>query len=480
MQKLSHLNNESVFKYFEEITLIPRGSGDMDKISSYCEEFAKKNSLRYIRDTTNNVIIFKDGTKGYENSEPVILQGHLDMVCQKEDGVDIDFEKDGLDVYVEDGFIKAKGTTLGADNGIAVSMILSILERNDISHPPIEAVFTTDEETGMFGAKGLSFDNLKSKKMINIDSEDDKVLTVSCAGGSDFVMTFDIKRKACIGKKVSISIEGLKGGHSGVEINSHRTNSNFLAGRILNFASSVCDFDIISIDGGDKGNAIPNATKVNLVLNDTQKFKDAVNGYVEVIKKEISLSEPDLMVNILIEDEKEFLVFDDETKQNILFLLLLAPNGVVRMSDKIEGLVETSLNLGILKTEDKKIIAHFTLRSNKESAMEFLEQKLFTLSEKLNANCESFGHYPAWEFKENSKLQALYQRLYKEQFGKDIKVEAIHAGLECGIFASKIKDFDCISIGPEMYDIHTPKERVSISSTKEIYNLVLKVLKELK
>lgn len=480
MQKISHLDKENVFKYFEDITSIPRGSGNMDKISSYCEEFARKNSLKYIRDNENNVVIFKDGTKGYENSEPVILQGHLDMVCQKEDGVDIDFEKDGLDVYVEDDFIKAKGTTLGADNGIAVAMILSILERNDISHPPIEAVFTTDEETGMFGAKGLSFDNLRGKKMINIDSEDDKVLTVSCAGGSDFVMTFDIKRKAVINKKISISIEGLKGGHSGVEINSHRTNANFLAGRILNFAKEKCDFDIISINGGDKGNAIPNAAKINLAVKDADIFTSAINGYIEIIKKEILVSEPDLNIKILIEDEKEVFVFDKETKENILFLLLLAPNGVVSMSDKIDGLVETSLNLGILKTEDEKVTAHFTLRSNKESAMKFLEQKLFAFSKRVNAKSESFGHYPAWEFKENSKLQALYQSLYKEQFGKDIKVEAIHAGLECGIFASKIKDFDGISIGPEMYDIHTPKERVSISSTKAIYELLLKVLKELK
>ncbi|MBE7037824.1 MAG: aminoacyl-histidine dipeptidase [Ruminococcaceae bacterium] len=480
MQKLSQLKPESVFKYFEEITSIPRGSGDMEKISSYCEEFAKKNSLKYIRDVANNIIIFKDGTKGYENSEPVILQGHLDMVCQKEEGVDIDFEKEGLDIYVDGNFIKARGTTLGADNGIAVAMILSVLERNDISHPPIEAVFTTDEETGMFGAKGLSFDKLKSKKMINIDSEDDKVLTVSCAGGSDFVMTFDFVRKSVVNEKITISIEGLKGGHSGVEINSHRQNANFLAGRILNFAKEKCDFDIISIDGGEKGNAIPDFCKINLLTNDAEKIVNIINDYVKIIKSEIINSEPDFKVNITKEGKNTFDVLDDKTKENLLFLLFLAPNGVVSMSDKIEGLVETSLNLGILKTEDEKIIAHFTLRSNKESAMAFLEQKLFTLSKKINAKCESFGHYPAWEFKENSSLQNLYQNLYKEKFNKDIKVEAIHAGLECGIFASKIKNFDCISIGPEMYDIHTPKERVSISSTKEIYELVLKVLEELK
>jgi len=480
MKKLVNLEPSSVFKYFEEISLIPRGSGNMDKISEYCMEFAKTHSLKAIRDEANNVVIFKEGTKGFENSAPVILQGHLDMVCQKENTSNIDFEKDGLDIYIDGDFIKADGTTLGADNGIAVAMILSILESNLVEHPPIEAVFTTDEEIGMIGALKLSLDNLEGKKMINIDSDDSQILTVSCAGGSDFKLTIPLRREKVYGKKIVLTVKGLKGGHSGVEINSGRVNANILMARILNFADSIADFDIISIDGGDKGNAIPLCSVAELVSNDSEVLAEKIKEYATVIKKEISGRESGFELDVEIKEEGNFDVITSDLKEKLIFMLLCAPNGVVEMSAEIENLVETSLNLGILKTDKEKITVLFALRSNKQSALEFLEEKLKLYSKCIDCQVETGGHYPPWEFNDKSKLKKMYKEKFKAKFGYEPKVEAIHAGLECGVFSSGIKGLDCISVGPEIMDIHTTRERLSVSSTKDVYEIILAVLKECK
>lgn len=480
MRKLSNLEPNIVFKYFEEISAIPRGSGDMDRISEYCLEFAKKHSLKALRDDANNVIIFKDGTKGYENSEPVILQGHLDMVCQKEPSSNIDFEKDGIDIYVEGDFLKARGTTLGGDNGIAVAMMLAILESDSIDHPPIEAVFTTDEEIGMIGAMKLSLDNLRGRKMINIDSEDEKVVTVSCAGGSDFKMTIPVKRVKADGKKIIFTVKGLRGGHSGVEINSGRVNANILMARILNYAKNIGDFEIISINGGDKGNAIPLYSRTELVTNDSEAIIEKIKNYADTIKKEISEREKNFELEIQLCEEGTFDAISPDLKDKLIFMLLCVPNGVVEMSAEIEGLVETSLNLGILKTGAEEITLLFALRSNKQSALDFLEEKLTCYSKCIECEIETGGHYPPWEFKDNSKLQKIYKKVFKQKFGFDPRIEAIHAGLECGVFASGIEGLDCISIGPEMMDIHTTREQLSISSTKNIFEIVLNVLKECK
>ncbi len=478
MQKLSNLNPNRVFRYFEEISNIPRGSGNMKNISNYCTEFAKNHNLKFIKDDADNVIIYKNGSKGYENSESVILQGHLDIVCQKEDSCNIDFEKDGLDIYVQDGFVKANGTTLGADNGIAVAMILSILESDDIAHPPIEAVFTTDEEVGMLGALKLDFSNLKSKKMINLDSEEEINLTVSCAGGSDFVMNLPITRSKACATKVDIDIIGLAGGHSGVEIDKGRVNANIMAGRILSFAKDICDFDIISINGGSKANAICNSCKISVAVNDAIYFADKLNEYVNIIKNEIFAREKDFDVKISIKDKNSLEVINSSSKEKLIFALLCLPNGIVDMSKEIEGLVETSLNLGILKTESDKITLHFALRSNKESALKFLEDKLSVFAKNAGFETSTFGHYPSWEFNKNSFLQETYKKIYKQKTGNEINVVAIHAGLECGVFASNIKDFDGISIGPWMYDVHTTKEKLDIKSTQNVYDFLLELLKE--
>lgn len=480
MEKLKGIKPEKVFRYFEEISAIPRGSGNMEGISAYCMAFAEKLGLRAIKDDANNVVIFKDGTKGYENSEPVILQGHLDMVCQKTEDCNIDFEKDGLDIYIDGDFIKAKGTTLGADNGIAVAMIMAVLESGEIEHPPIEAVFTTDEEIGLIGAGKLDMSVLSGKKMVNLDSEDPSVLTVSCAGGSDFIMKLPFKKIKKNGSRITISLKGLQGGHSGVEIDSGRVNADILMGRILNYAVGVANFDIISVNGGDKGNAIPLACTAELVTANPDTIKEELCNYLTIVKDEISAREPGFEFFVEEGESGAFEVMERAAKEKVIFTMLCAPNGVQDMSAEIENLVETSLNLGVLVTEEDKVVFRFALRSNKQSALVFLEEKLFGFSDMLGFETETGGHYPPWEFVEKSSLQEIYKEAYAEKFGVDVQVVAIHAGLECGLFSSAIEGIDAISIGPCMHDIHTVNEKLSISSTADMFDVLKNILKRCK
>ena len=475
MSQLKNLQPERVFYYFEEITKIPHGSGDMDKIASFCVDFAKEHNLKYYCDEANNVVIYKNGTNTLKNSEPIILQGHLDMVCQKTEDSTIDFSKDALDVFIDGDFVKAKNTTLGADNGIAVACILAILESDSYTHPPIEALFTTDEEIGMIGATKLDTSVLTSKKMINIDSEEDDTMTVSCAGGSDFKVFFNFEKEDVTGTGIDLILKGLQGGHSGIEIDKGRVNSNILAGRVLNHLKST-GFDLLSIDGGNKTNAITNLTKIRLCVNNKDEFLKEATEYLEVIKSEFAVREPDFTYQITPLENGTFKAISKESANAIIYALACVPNGVVDMSTEIKGLVETSLNLGILTTKENSTEIHISLRSNKESAMISLENKLKTFFSILPCEFSIFDKYSSWEFNNNSVLQKLYKDIYENETGKALKVEAIHAGLECGVFASKIKDFDCISIGPTMFDVHTVKERLSVSSTEGIFKILLKVL----
>ncbi len=464
------LSTEKVFHYFGEICKIPHGSGNMTKIADYCVKFAKKHNLRYHRDNADNVIIYKPSS----SNNTVILQGHIDMVCQKEQDSKIDFLKDGIETYIDGDFLKAKGTTLGADNGIAVAMIFAILE-SDLPLPSIEAVFTTDEEIGMIGAAKLDTSLLNGKQMINLDSEEDDVLTVSCAGGSDFTAILPITHSQKNGFEVTVTLKGLQGGHSGVEIDKKRVNANILAGRFLNHINS--DFEVISINGGDKANAITNACEIKLCTNDDGFVKSA-EDYLNVIKAEISAREPNFAPTVEIDKRDTFNIINQ--KQDLISILLNCPNGIMEMSAEIEGLVETSLNLGVLKTTSKDILLQFALRSNKQSALEFLEEKLFSFFGLFDCKCKVGGKYPTWEFKENSHLQELYRNTYSEQTKEEVKVEAIHAGLECAVFSNAIPDLDCIAIGPTVLDAHTTKECLSISSTNKIFNILIKLLQKLK
>lgn len=468
-----------VFEIFKELTAIPRGSGNMEKISDYCVGFAKKNNLKFIRDNSNNVIIFKDAVAGGIGKAPVILQGHLDMVCQKTENSDIDFEKQGPQIVIDGDFIKAKDTTLGADNGIAVALIMAVLESDSISHPPIEAVFTTDEEVGMVGASKLDMSVLKSKRMINLDSEEDDTVTVSCAGGSDFKVFLPKNTETVKGYKVNLKLFGLLGGHSGVDINKHRENANVLVGRVLNLLKDVADFRIESINGGDKSNAITPLCKLSLIFENGADIIGEAEKCLENIKEEISVYEPEFDFSVSDSGFGEYMAFSKELTEKVITILEKSPNGVVAMSKEIESLVETSLNLGILKTMENRVFFDFALRSNKSASLRQLENELTEIANSQNAEIEISGHYPPWEYKPNSDLQNIYIECFKEHYGVTPKVEAIHAGLECGIFDAGIKDLTAIAVGPQMYDVHTVKERLSISSTKKFTHLLVSVLGKL-
>jgi len=479
MEQCAQLKPESVFRYFEEIAAIPHGSQNMEAISEYCLKFANEHKLKAQRDDAGNVIIWKDGTAGYQEHAPVILQGHLDMVCQKTEDSTFDFARSGLQLFVEGDFLKATDTTLGADNGIAVAMILSVLADKTISHPPIEAVFTTDEEIGMIGAGKLDFTKLKGRRMINLDAEEQDVLTVSCAGGSDFRVNLNLKRETANGTKVTLFLRGLKGGHSGVEIHKGRVNGGILAGRVLHALGRRVDFHLLSINGGDKGNAIIPAATIEFVISDIGSFSASLEEILADIQKEISNREPSFKPEIVVGTTGEYTVFTKCAKEEIIHFLQTMPNGVLEMSAEIDGLVETSLNLGILQSTEQGLMAHITLRSNKQSALLYLEERLVSIATYHKWDYKVSGHYPTWEFKENSQLQSIYKATFLEQFGYEPAVTAIHAGLECGIFAYHLKDLDCIAVGPWMYDVHTVHERLSISSTRDMYTLLLSVLKKL-
>ena len=477
---MNNLNPERVFYYFKQISDVPRGSGNCNGMAHYCKNFAANHNLKYVKDDADNVVIFKDGTPGYENSDPVILQGHTDMVCQKTENATTDFINRGIELFVDGDFLKAKETTLGADNGIAVAMILAILESDTIPHPPIEAVFTSDEEIGLIGAGKLDKNVLSAKKMINLDSEEDDTVTVSCAGGCHFLAKTPVDFQEKIGRKITVTLRGLKGGHSGVEINNNRVNADTLAGRFLNHIKKSCDFDIININGGDKDNAIPNKCTIELCIDNVDLFIKNAEEYLNIIKAEIADRESGFNFTIDKGEQACCKVLSDDIKEKLIFALTCVPNGVLEMSAEIKNLVQTSLNLGVLEIENDILSLHFGLRSNKKSGLSFLVEKLTAFFDSVNFENSTNGHYPPWEYKEDSQLRELYKDVYTEYFGKAPKVEAIHAGLECGVFADAIDGIDCISIGPALFDVHTVNEKLSISSTENVFNILLKILEKLK
>lgn len=467
---------ERAIKYFYKICEIPHGSGDMKKISQFCVDFADNHGFKCVRDEADNVIIFKSATKGYESYEPIILQGHLDMVCQSVNS--FDFLNNGITIKQDGDFLSADGTTLGADNGIAVAMILAILESSELCHPAIEAVFTTDEEIGMIGASKLDLNLLNSKKMINLDSEDDGIVTVSCAGGADFIAKLPVETKPIKGELVKITLAGLKGGHSGVEINKGRVNADVLAGRLL--AMIDADYNIVSVNGGNKGNAIPNTCIIELVAENADQFSAMAENVFEEIKTEIYAREEGAKIFTEACPQNEYIAFTDALTKTIVSVLTLVPNGIIEMSAEIEGLVETSLNLGVLQTSQDFITMHFALRSNKKTALFFLIKRLEMFFTDINCETSTGGYYPPWEYNDSSTLQELYCATYRDMYNQEAKVEAIHAGLECAVFSAGIKDLDCISIGPQLYDVHTVSERMSLSSTENLLRLLVKILENCK
>ncbi len=479
MSVLGNIYPERVMFHFENICKIPHGSGNTKKISDYCVEFAKANSLEYVQDELNNVIIYKDASNDKQNSAPVIIQGHLDMVCAQDEDCKKNMESEGLDIFIENGYIGAKGTTLGADDGIAISYALALLEENTLSHPPIEAVFTVDEETGLYGAQGIDLSEVKSKRLINIDSEEEGILTAGCAGGGRVEVNFPVEWDEQKGKRFTIEISGLKGGHSGVEINTGRANANVLMAKLLSEISNNADIRLMKLSGGDKDNAIASGSKAQILLldNDFDIPAKVFNFTAKTVKEypfenglDISCSEGKF-------GNTECL--DEQSTLMLLGMLSQMPNGVQSMSKDIEGLVQTSLNFGSIRTNDSNITCVFSVRSSVKEEMNSLIDKLIKNTVLYGAKASVSGLYPAWEFASSSPLRETMCSVYKEMFNKELVVNVIHAGLECGILSEKIEGLDAVSIGPNMRDIHTPKERLSIESAGRIWDFLINVLKEL-
>ena len=480
MAVLENLEPKKVFEFFEQMSAIPRGSYNTKAISDYLANFARERGLEYYHDALNNVIIIVPATEGYENAEAVIIQGHMDMVCQKAPDCMKDMEKEGLDLAVGEGYIYAKGTTLGADDGIAVAMGLALADSDDIPHPRVELVLTVDEETGMEGATGIDVSPLKAVKFLNIDSEAEGIFTVSCAGGARVECVFDAERESFAGENISIDISGLSGGHSGIEIIKGRANPNILMGRLLYKLACQQDVRLISVYGGDKDNAIPTASTALLCVEDAGKAIEFCTKMEELFKAEYAGVDDGLKLSANKIGDVPMLPMGLESSKKIISFLCCVPNGVQAMSADIEGLVQTSLNLGILTGDEKAVYVRFSVRSSIESQKEMLFDRLRCLAEALGGTVEISGNYPGWAYRKDSPLRELMVQVYKEQMGKEPVIEAIHAGLECGLFLGKRPDFDCISFGPDITDIHTFREKLWIESTQRTWELLKETLKRIK
>ncbi len=547
---LEKLQPSEVFKWFEEICRIPHGSGNLQQISDFLVKFAKDRNLYVRQDKALNVVIMKPGTKGYENHEPVILQGHMDMVAVKEKDAKIDMVKDGLDVQTDGEFVWANGTSLGGDDGIAVAYALAILDSKDIPHPPLEVIITTNEEVGMDGAMALSCADITAHKFINIDNEEEGVLLVSCAGGARFHGYLPLYRENKSGIKVKLHVKGLLGGHSGEMIIKGRGNANVIMGRLLLEVTDALEIGLISLNGGVADNAIASDCEAELLLiglsSQThgsiigpdvsffslyKKLTTIAYKVQEDIKSELGSRDPglEIIVEEVMEDrlpesgdvsqmesvnldsnveaylevgEKRSVISGVIPCEQVIELarcICAMPNGVQAMSASIEGLVETSLNLGIMKivsnqvgaiegkgaasmgpgTMNEAFLLDYSVRSSVASAKEALIRKMEIIMESFDGIHELTGEYPGWAYREDSPLRDKMAEVYKKMYGKDIRIEAIHAGLECGLFSEKIRDLDCVSIGPDMQDIHSTGEKLSVASTKRTYEYLLAVLKEL-
>ena len=478
MSVLGHLEPKKVFDFFEEMCAIPHGSRNNTAISNWLAKFAADRGLEYYQDKAENVIIIKPATAGYETAEPVIIQGHMDMVCEKAPDCTKDMAVEGLDLAIDGDWVYAKGTTLGGDDGIAVAMGLALLDSDDVAHPRLEVVITTDEELGMDGAMALDTSVLCGRRMLNIDSEEEGVFTVSCAGGCGAKVTLPVQREAFTGTVMTVEVGGLIGGHSGVEIHKGRANADMVLGRVLYAAAQQTALRLISVEGGLKDNAIPTAAKAIVAVENAETFRQTCVRMNEVLRAEYAVT--DAGIKLTVGDGGDGVAMDEESTNRVICLLTCAPNGVQVMSADIEGLVQTSLNLGVLYTREDHVYASFCIRSSVDSEKVMLQERVACIARQLGGTCTVSGDYPGWAYRQSSPLRDLMTEIYVEQYGDKPRIEAIHAGLECGLFAGKIADLDCVSIGPDLREIHTPRERLSIASVQRTWKMLLELLRRMK
>lgn len=480
MGVLSELEPNRVFYYFEEICKIPHGSYHEKAISDYLVEFAKEHNLEYYQDDLYNVVMLVPASAGREKEEPLIMQGHMDMVCEKKAGASIDMEKDGLILQVEGDYISAKDTTLGGDDGIAVAYMLAIADDTTISHPPLEFIITVSEEVGMEGANSIDLSMLKGSQMLNLDSEEEGIFLSSCAGGLSTKSTLPVEREES--KELvwyEIAVNGLLGGHSGCEIDKERGNANLILGRALYDIREKISFSLYNLEGGKKDNAIPleAAAQIGVEETDAGTVETVCAELEKVLKAEYAKSDSGIAIQVKRQKKESRKVLDMDSLSKVIALLMVLPNGIQGMSMSVPGLVETSLNLGIMKLNEDHLFLQHAIRSSVTTRKYYVADQVESLITALGGTVSRKGEYPAWEYKEDSVVRPKVIALYEKMYGRTPVVEGIHAGLECGLLAGKIKDLDCVSMGPDILDIHTTSERLSISSTKRVYDFLLEYMK---
>lgn len=481
MRILENLEPQNVFYYFEEICKIPHGSGNTRQISDYLKAFADEHGLYCRQDELNNIIMIKEASKGYEDHEPVLLQGHMDMVAVKDADCTIDMTKDGLQLEILGDRLTAKGTSLGGDDGIAVAFALALLAGEEYRHPRIELILTVDEEVGMEGATGLTVDDLTAKRMINLDQEEEKIFITGCAGGARIDIRKKTETEQVKGVLCKLKISGLQGGHSGQEINKERGNAICLMGRLLAALQEKTPVYLKEVSGGTADNAIPNEVCAEIVVTE---WTEDVAAFMEEqfcgIKAEFAGKEDGLKCELQVGAEDALIeVCNRKDSEQWIHLLNVIPHGVIANSVKMKGLVETSLNPGILNVSAVEGMVSTSVRSSNAAAKEALINQLKSLAALCDATVGIRGDYPGWDYDPDSPLREKMVTIYEEMYGVKPQIEAIHAGLECGIFQSKIPGLDCVSIGPDMQDIHTTRETLSIPSVQRVWKFLLKVLESL-
>lgn len=481
-EKLGHLKPELLWNHFEEICRIPHPSRKEEKLAQYIVSFAEENDLESARDEFGNVVVRKPATPGKENLIPVVMQGHLDMVAEKNSDVTHDFDKDPIQCYIDGDWVKAKGTTLGGDNGIGVAAALAIMESKDLEHGPIEALFTLDEETGLFGAQALKPGFLSGKILMNLDSEEDGALYIGCAGGQNTFVKFKYDLKDVPEKTTAfeIKIAGLKGGHSGLDISTGRGNAIKLMTRLLHELNYTFGIRLVSINGGSKHNAIPRETFS--VIRVAKKFAAETLAFIErynkIVQAELATVEPTLTVTAS-ETKSKSKVMDKTTTKNLIDSLYAVPNGVIKMSADIPGLVETSTNLAVVVTKGKAVEVTLSQRSSVESEKHDISNSIAAFFKLAKAEVIQGDGYPGWKPDIHSQVLVTMKNVYHQMYGNEPAVKAIHAGLECGIIKERYPDMDMISFGPTLMDVHSPDEKILISTVDKFWNLLAAVLKNI-
>ena len=479
MNTINELKPTDVFYWFRKLSEIPRGSGNTGAVSDFLEQFARERSLKVLKDSYGNVTIFKEACGTKADLSPVILQGHIDMVAVKTADSDHDFTKDPLKLILDGDLLRAEGTSLGGDDGIAVAYMLALLDSDSYIYPPLECVFTTDEEVGLIGASAYDMSVLKGRKMINLDSEAEGIFVCGCAGGGTVTMRFPIAREDCRGTKVRITVKGLKGGHSGEMINKGRANALKIIARFLDELRKKCDLSVISIDGGIKDNVIPFEAVSEAVVSDSSVLKEYEESFLHSICEEFGSFDDNIQIALEEEESGSFRAADHHSTERILSAMLLSPNGVRSMCPDLPTLPQTSSNLAIARTEEECFVLTASVRSSVNHAKDSMFSEYASLAALAGGSCELSGTYPAWPFRQDSELRPLMGRVYSEMYGEEAETEVIHAGLECGLFVSAIEGLDAVSIGPLMYDIHSTDEALSVPSAARVWEYLLKTLEAL-